>query len=862
VSVPRKPWRFAFAIELAICTILVGAVALNALRRMDFLGDKTAQHIRMTDESRSAYVAKNIADGDGYVTNDLPAALVDFYDQRDKLHDKYWVNADRFPFAPYATAVVYWLTGSTSWKVGILAYNLVSFVGFLVVLYAFSLRLWRDRYAALATVTLALIHAYTFQFLYWKDGDMLLLTTLLIWASHRYLSQPDALTWKLGVPLGTLLAFVFLSRPNLGAAFILLFVVGTGRRMWRARAAGWGAVVRRFAVRELLVLAVAFIWCVPFMIHSLREWSTPLFSANNMYQMPLGTRFGMGTDTWWKYTQPGDPVTLGRILSAAPGELGSKFTSSWAATLKSVIGSYFIELLLAFALFGVFSRRASSDDAERDRPLRLVAGAVGFALVTNLALLPMYGYQNYNYRHYLGFGLPLLWLAAGRSLSLLVERLRPPARRIADHLRAHATAYLLAVVVCVLAWNLGAGSAPDANRLFTRTTQFVEAHWAVVGIALLVLLAGRWLWRPPWYPRLVALACILIFVSYRPNLDMKRANFIWFPANDKVWEALRAHTGVVSSFALQGEVAWNTGRRNIPAPEWPMHVYSILFDHGLAIEDLYIESADAQISTIDGPFSQAAAGFEGYARLQHYRFLPGYELAFHDATTRSYPKFRIKPHPKASTVFHLADRSAVDALAHSPDRIDLSDPHNVIYTAHGWGDYYQFDGHPVVAGTGITRSRYVGADQGPWEDTSITFFLDDRHPRSIDFEFYAPMPASYELFWNLDLYAWDPPSERASHSLGTVTVERPGWQHARLDVPARLTRNGLNKLGFRVAQMQSSVLCPAAMTDDACRAMVPGKPDNDMEGFSPSTIVVRPEGLNSAEVVWISLFARTLELHY
>ncbi|HUJ61413.1 MAG TPA: hypothetical protein VLX92_23070 [Kofleriaceae bacterium] len=852
-----KPRR-ALAIELAVCTLLIGLLSLNAMRRMDYLGADTAQHIRMTDESRSAYVAKNIADGNGYTTNDLPAALVDFYDQRGKLHDAHWVNADRFPFAAYATALVYKLTGSTSWKVGILGYNIVAFVAFFVLLYGLTRGVWRDRYAALAALGLAMVHAYTYQFLYWKDGDMLLLSTATIWALYRYFARPDEMSWKLALGLGTLLAFVFLARPNLGAPLILAFGFVTLRRIWRIRRDGARAVARQLGPREGLALAVGFVWCVPFIIHTLSEWGTPLFSANNLYQLPLGTRFGMGTDTWWKYTEPGHIPTLGALAHAAGGELASKFTSSWASTLKSLLASYPVELALAIGAFRWSRRSSDRERVEATRPLRQVTAVFGFAFATNLALLPLYGYQDYNYRHYLGFALPLLWLYAGRALVLVVAGVRPAIPAIRDHVRRHRAIYGLLVIVGLIGWNLGAASW-DTSRLFTRTSQLIEKHWLIPACAVVAAVAWRWLVRPPWFPRLAIGAALLAWLFYKPNLEVKRADFAWFPASDKVWTALRGHDGIVSSFALQGEVAWNTGRRNIPAPEWPMHVYSLWFDHQVEIEDLYIESADALLA---GPFGPAAAGFEGYARLQHYRTLPGYQVAYHDATRRAYPKFRIHPQPKASTVFHLVDREAFRAIAHSPDRIDLGDPNNVIYTPHGWTDYYELDGKHALAGTDVTRSRYPSGAPAPYEDASVTFFLDQRRPTSFDLELYAPVATSYELYWNLDLYAWDRPGDRAAHLIGTYTASAPGWQRAHFDVPAGVTRAGLNKLGFRAAMMQSTVMCPAGLSDDTCRAAVPAHRPDEEGGYSTGPIVLRPTGQPGVEVMWLTLLAGTLELHY
>lgn len=852
------------ALELVVCALLVTAVAGRALQRMDYLSADGAPAIRMTDASRNALVARNLVDGNGYTTQDLPAALVDFYDQRGKLHDDHWVNADRFPFASYAVAALYGVTRSTSWVVGILVYNLICFIGFLVLLYHCGRSLW-DRYAGLLAVTVALLHPYTYMFLYWKDGDMLLLTTACVALLYRYFREPASMTWRLGLGLGTVLAWLFLSRPNLGAPFILVFgLVALARIVRAARVDGAGAAIRAHAPRELLVLVTALAWTLPFVVHSMRAWGQPLFSANNLYQLPLGTRFGMGTDTWWKYTQPGETPTLGTLLHDGTGELAGKFTSSWVATLKNLGGSYPVEILLACGL-AVWAGRRPAEPGEPagpgDRAARSVAGIVVFALIINLAVLPLYGYQDYSYRHYLGFGLPLLWLACGRALALLGAEAVRGARRIASHIAAHRAVALAVAVAGALAANLGS-TEPDASWALGRISKWLGAHWLILVLVAVIVALRRRLIRPPWFPRIAVVAFALVYACYRPNPAMKRVNLVWRAADDKVWASLRQRTGIVSSFALQGEVAWNTGRKNIPAPEWPMHIYSLAHDHHLQIEDVYLESAASLTSVVDGPFAQAAPGFEGYARLQTWRVLPGYEVAFHGDATRGYPQFKIEPHHKASTDFKLVDRAAIAAIARSPDRIALGDPAQVIYTAHGWGDYSTIDDKPVVAATDITRSHHRGA-QGPHEDTGVTFFLDDRRPSSVDVVFYTPVPASYQWYWNLDLYAYDRPGDRPRHAVGRYDAAAAGWHTAHLMIPSEVTRAGLNKLGFRASALQPVVLCPHGMSDDGCLAEHAKTVVRDrMEPEPPHAIVMRPPGVAAPRSETVSLFASSVEFHY
>ncbi|MEJ7601675.1 MAG: hypothetical protein WKG01_27485 [Kofleriaceae bacterium] len=860
MSLGLRRWRVA--IELGLCVVLVGLLSLNALRRMDYFGADTAEHVRMTDASRTAYVAKNIAEGRGYTTNDLPAALIDFYDTRGKLHDAHWVNADRFPFAAYATAALYAITQSPTWEVGILVYNLLFFVGFLGLLYATTRSVWNDRYAALFAVTIALLHPYTYMFLYWKDGDMLFLTTACIALLVRYYAAPPGqLSRKLAIGFGTCLAFLFLARPNLGLPFLLFVGVSILRRIWDSRRErGVGGALKHHLSRELLIPAAVIVWCIPFVIHSMSEWGAPLFSANNLYQLPLGTRYGMGTDTWWKYTEPGHLPTLGRLIDQAGGQLLAKFTSSWLATVRHVFYAHALELVLACGLFAWLG--SSSAEAERARPIRMVAWLIVFAVVTNLLVLPLYSYQDYSFRHYLAFGLPLLWLVGGRAISLLCEHLGPALATARDHVRAHVAWYLLAIVIGIIAWNLAGASVPDDQpRMFGRTGNLLGKHWLGALIVLVVILGRRWILRPPWFPRIALLMFTLVYSCYRPNAGMKRANFAFIALDGKVWDSMRQRQGLVSSFALQSEVAWNTDRKNIPAPEWPMHIYSFLYDHQLEVEDLYIESANLMVNA--GPFSGTAPGFEGYARLQLYRTLPGYQVAFHSETVRGYPKFRIKPQLKASTVFALQDREAVKRMRQSPQRIVLGDPKNVIYTPHGWDQYHVIDDKPVVAGTLATRRRYDAIAEGPWEDSSVTFFLDQRKPTSVDFEIYVPAPGNFRFYWNLDLYRYDPASDRARHLIGTFDAPAAGWHVVKLEVPARLLRTGLNKLGFRAGAFVPSILCPKALTDEGCLGNwdAGGEVEEDMIEGVPAR-VVRASSATEIQVQRASLFAHALELHY
>ena len=868
-----SPERRRIAIELAICTVLVSALSVYGLYRMDYFDPHHADDVRMTDNTRTAYVAKNIAEGRGYVTDELPTFLIDFYAKQGKLHDAEWVNADRFPFTAYAIAALYKVTGTTSWQMGILGFNLITFVAFMVLLYWLTRVVWNDRWAALLAVGFALLHPLTYIYLYLKDADMMLLTAGVLLCLWRYLERPG----KLGIPrallTGTLMAWLVLARPQIGAGFVLAFAVLGLVRAHRLRVEeGWKPALRSLLLNEGIVGVATLAWMMPFIIHSLSTWGSPLFSANALYQGPLGTRFVMNTDTWWKYTEVGATFDTGALWEHARGQLIAKFTTSWIATLRQTVPQFALEMGFAICLIVWLGRRAKAekpeppiDDDERTRIQRVrTLGMIVLAVVLlNLAILPRYGAHHYGYRHYLSFFLVFLWLCCGRALLEIGKRIWPAALSLYEKAKPHWGKILLVAVVVLVAWNFNRRGQYD-HHLFVKTSNFIRAHWVGCVVIFAAVLWGRALLRIPSWPRGVLLVAALVLFRYTPYLETKHLNLAWLPDDKRVWDVLRQEKGMVTSLAMQNEVGWASGRKNFPAPELPMHVYSFLLDHELEIQDIYIESPEA-IAGPGGVFYYSAPGFEGYRRLEQFQGrVPGYEIVFHASARRGYPKYRVKPRQKSSLVYRLTDRAAVQAMLKSPERIELGDVRNVIHTAYGWGEYFHIDGKPAVVATADTRQRYLDLEptDRPWEDSSVTFFIDEkRWPTSVELEIYAPQKVTLDFFWNNDLYYFNTQAERANRSLGSYEVTQPGWQTVRLPVPPHVLRNGLNKLGFRVSAFTPVGVCPPASSETTCMT-------NKLEALEPRQPEVTPEVIvRDAKAVtssawWVSVFVGSLTFRY
>ncbi len=804
--------------EVIACVIATTLIACVALARMGLLSPASTQDVLVFDSARTAYVAKNLVEGRGYTTDDLPASMVAYYDREGILHEAHWRNGDRFPFAAFAIAGLYLVTGSHDAWTGVVVYNLVTFVLFLTALFVLARRLTGSALGGAVAVALALLHSQTYVFLFMKDADMLWLAVLTLSCFHGYLRRDAAsrtagqLAW-----FGTVLAWSFLSRPNVALPFMLALalasLIGLARGL-RGRADGTS--LRRWMRTDLIALAVAAAWIAPFIAYNLHAWGEPLFSANRLYQPPLGTGLGMGTDTWWRYFPADHDYSLGHLWSVDRAAILGKFTSSWFATLRTFVGNYVLDLGLALAAVHVVRRRRAQHGPDPALAgLRGAAWAMGAAFAFNFVTLPLYSYQDYSWRHYLSFALPLVWIAATIAVLAAGRALTPAWQQVQAWVRPRRGAIGLVVgAAACLALLRSPGN--DGNLLVMAAGRWAFKHWLIATLLLVIVAAWPW-WRRWSRPATaVVVATVALMALYRPHKGWKSFTHIHVPMSNRVWAELRERDGLVTSLALQTQVSWNTGRKNIPAPEWPLRIYELTRRHALWFEDIYLESPEAALTPFDGLFGRAAPGFEGYLRLARYRdHLPGYRLAFHEEGKVGRPRWRVPARAKSSTVYTLVDRAAVEAMWRTPTAIEIGAEAAAPYAAHGFGGYYQIDGKPVIAATDATRSRYTPTSDRPFEDTSVTFFVDDQVPRRVTVELYAPQHNQLAVYWNLDLDAYTPASGRAAHHLGTVEIV-PGWQTLTLDVPADLPRRGLNKLGFRAARLPDVALCGAATPDALC----------------------------------------------
>jgi len=615
---------------------------------------------------------------------------------------------------------------------------------------------------------------------------------------------------------------LFLARPNVGAAFVIVLAFLGVRRALRDRSdEGWGIALRRLWRGYGLAAIVMIGWCLPFAIDTMREWGTPFFSANNIYQLPLGTRYGMGTDTWWKYTEPGHPISLAEMWRVAADDMRAKMTTSWLMTVQWTLRSYAIEILAAIGAAiwlrqGVSRQLAASIDSEplTDRRFATLLGAAGFAVVFNLAVLPLYAYKNYAFTHYLSFALPILWVGAGFAALTGARQITAAWPTIRSHVTAHRALYATALIIIALFWGLGA-TGTLTNPWLIRPARLASKHWLFSLLAIAILIGHRRFWSPLTFERGVVLVALIVLARYRADQGIHRTQTLFFPTTDRTEQVLRERTGLVSSLALQSEVAWMSGRKNVPVPEYAMHLYSYAFDHRLAVEDIYLESAEAMITPGIGPFALAAPGFETYARMQRYGgTFPGYHRVFQETAARAFTS--TISIPKVSSIYRLTAPATVASMAESPVSIELGSIDSIVNTAYGFDRYVTTAGRTAVVTTDAIARRYRGSAEAPSEDVGVTYFVGSREPRAIDIAILGTGATTLRVYQNVDLFFYTRPRDVRSHLVATIELTGDGWQTAHIELAPGRARRGLNKLGFAADRYYSTILCPSDLSEELC----------------------------------------------
>jgi 4-amino-4-deoxy-L-arabinose transferase-like glycosyltransferase len=411
------------------------------------------------DAQDYAQIARNIARGDGMVTNTMPLSGLEWMRQTGRLGQPWW-NVHRFPLPPLIEAGLFRVLGPTD-----LAASLVSalfFFASIPLVFLFARRLFTLRASLLATVL------FTFGGGPMKDSITGLTepaATFFFLSALYFALWPRG--WKSYALAGLLTGLGFLNRSSVvlyGLPMLFLIWQAARPRSWRALAA--------FCLPGAAVIA-------PWLWRTMLVAGDPMFSLTSALMVPYMTDVSRGTHGWYTFGYE----SAGHFIAAHPISMVKKWVTQMGGLWwqdVSEVGD--IPALVPFFALGLLKPYAGV--AGRLRRWLLVVFALHFVVMALLSNIP---------RYYAIFT-PFLAIYAADILLGIWDQLRPRASR-----RAVAAAGVVAVPL-LLGWAsiLGPPQAFRRDRVRFETRP-ENAAWLRENTPKDALIVTDIPWSVAWY---------------------------------------------------------------------------------------------------------------------------------------------------------------------------------------------------------------------------------------------------------------------------------------------------------------------------------------------------------------------------
>lgn len=785
-----------------IVLLLITTTLLVFLWKNDIFNFEKSYYLLDNDQSRTALVAKNIAEGNGYTTQLLPLAMIDFYHTNNKLDAQNWENADRFPLTALLIAGLYKLLGTTDYYVGIVVYGIIFFILSALLLYKFSLSITKNYYAAILSVTLMLYYPDIIHTSFFKGADDIF---LVLFSVYFYVTNREKiLTGNVidCILLGFLFSLLFLLRMNIGLFFVLAVIVDViiiNKLKNGSILSNYTLIKTSFISFGLLALLIT-----PFGLYTYYVWGKPFFISNALYQFSHHTEYQMFTNPWWKLNTPIGQYTNIELFFNDPLPFIRKYVDFIYNNIRYLTLAYFGAFF--FAGYSLFYTIKNADYSYIS--LLIIAIVLIFL---NLLSLGFFTGGEVSVWYYIFF-LPLLFIFSGHGITIFWNKLISSIKILIEKLTNLKVRFTLNDVINILilfiilfyltgrfgfqTLNLSSVSNPTLvniiNAVFLTSILFF--------ISLLFsyfLILGRKTEKQRKMIFLLFLLLIIISMQI-PIVGLKNHNVLASPSSKESLQLLKDSTtkdGIALTFNGFMSLPWLTGKKTLTVPEYPAHVYSLIKDYSLDIDSIYLDGVIPWLNESEA--RTWAPSYAAYGRIAKYALpYPGFKLIKHKKELKGYRKYGISTREKHIAIYKRTNDNISD-IFQSPNSFDFSNLNNAIHLVSGFDVNAKFDGKDVVIGTDNVKQHFSGQKFGPYTDHDITFFVDHKKPKEIQGSFYVTKSMQVAIYLNLDLDIYDKPELRLKRKVFDDFLNK-GWHTVSFSLPHQLLVNGVNKLGVKV----------------------------------------------------------------
>lgn len=256
------------------------------------------------DALYEAQVARNVLDGKGYVTNEMPLYAIDLYREKGLSLEDPWVNTHKFVLPVYLKLFFIKIFGNSLTSVTFLYSYFFHFLTVLLI-YFFALKLWPKKY------TFAFLSAFIFLInpILGFGTPYIMLSGLnlgidafffLIFLYIMYLWWKQRKDWMLFIG-GFVSGIAFLDRYNSGLYIVITFIALAYLLVWKR---GENLVLKEslkiFIKKYLIYLGGFVIIAAALLFWNSKVTGHAFLSINGLFQLLFDTKYNSFIDPWYK----------------------------------------------------------------------------------------------------------------------------------------------------------------------------------------------------------------------------------------------------------------------------------------------------------------------------------------------------------------------------------------------------------------------------------------------------------------------------------------------------------------------------------------------------------------------------------
>lgn len=767
------------------------------------------------DSLYEAQVARNVLDGKGYTTSEMPLYAFNMYKEIGLDLGKQWINTHKFFLPVYLKLIFIKLFGNNLFSVTFL-FSYFFHLFTIVALYFLSLKIWPEKpvLAFISSFIFLINPVLGFGSPYTMSSGLNLLVDSFIFLIFLY----AMLQWKLTNKTfylffgGVISGIAFLDRYNSGLYIVAVFFVLLYLLIFKKyKNTSLKSAFFEFIKKYFIYFSGFFLIVFLFVLWNFNNIGRFFLSINGVFQILFDTKYNSFIDPWYKLNYVFSTSNPFIFALKHPIDLILKWLKYFLLdtirffSFEGVL--WWTPLVIGYFVL-VIKNKFNREEAEK---INYLLYFIGILIILQLIILPIWA-GSIPYFFYL---FPVFSLLIGRFIYYIYQqlkkvnyikdlKLKDGLNKICEFLVSDLYVKILTITLvfisCLFIINV-AFSGVFEPLLLKNYYVSIFLFFVLLGLVFTVFIFYKQL------PVLFLIIGLLFFISQTKVLNNKSQSEIlrdrWdLEDNIENIKFLKNFNkgGISLSLAPWNIVWWsNNILRSAPIPEYPDEIYLLENEYKQKIDSLYLNKITKY------PFEFISYAWNGYQRVINF----GYSIE----------GFNIEKRIKDGIILARGK----ETLLSNTDMIDFGKNTANSHLIWGWGENIQEkDFDYTLAGNynylvnfekkSLTRVSEKKSTEKTdvivpdlifndeefkmfqyfKPDAELTFLINDNKPTKLEISAKSLVgDLNIDLYLNGNLLYRGQPASK----IGIINIEDK-WTKSFLDLNDKLINNGLNKISF------------------------------------------------------------------